>query len=175
MILIEYFFGFFLHTTYSVIRLQLSCGFPDLAGPAIWNAFASETSLTHSILGLGLLWITVRVISQKSRKHFSVLSHPRSLPKLLQESLTTHPRRHKKNPEQHLKHCVCDSTIRKKLGKNGFYRRVLKKTPTQEFLGNVLRTDETKVDYFLTSGYYIYVTDVRNSALLLQKWRILAH
>ncbi len=83
----------------------------------------------------------------------------------------------KKNPEQHLKNCrphlpqlrsVYDSTIRKRLGKNGIHGRVPRQKPLltkkntkahltfakkyldnqQDFWANILWTDETKVELF---------------------------
>ncbi|KAF7640693.1 hypothetical protein LDENG_00022540, partial [Lucifuga dentata] len=93
----------------------------------------------------------------------------------LQERIDDSSRRSQKNPEQHLKaslasvkDSVHDSTIRKRLGKNGIHGRVPRRKPLltkkntkarltfakkhlddpQDFWENILWTDETKVELF---------------------------
>ncbi|KAF7642649.1 hypothetical protein LDENG_00253840 [Lucifuga dentata] len=129
---------------------------------------------------LGLQRTTVRAIIHKWRKHGTVVNLPRSgrptkiTPRahrrLIQE-VTKEPRTTSKALQASLasvKVSVHDSTIRKRLGKNGIHGRVPRRKPLltkkntkarltfakkhlddpQDFWENILWTDETKVELF---------------------------
>ncbi|KAF7670306.1 hypothetical protein LDENG_00272020 [Lucifuga dentata] len=122
---------------------------------------------------LGLQRTTVRAIIHKWRKHGTVVNLPRSgrptkiTPRahrrLIQE-VTKEPRTTSKALQASLasvKVSVHDSTIRKRLGKNGIHGRVPRKNTKarltfakkhlddpQDFWENILWTDETKVELF---------------------------
>ncbi|KAF7654779.1 hypothetical protein LDENG_00064760 [Lucifuga dentata] len=129
---------------------------------------------------LGLQRTTVRAIIHKWRKHGTVVNLPRSgrptkiTPRahrrLIQE-VTKEPRTTSKALQASLasvKVSVHDSTIRKRLGKNGIHGRVPRRKPLltkkntkarltfakkhlddpQDFWENILWTDETKVELY---------------------------
>ncbi|KAF7645836.1 hypothetical protein LDENG_00197530 [Lucifuga dentata] len=122
---------------------------------------------------LGLQRTTVRAIIHKWRKHGTVVNLPRSgrptkiTPRahrrLIQE-VTKEPRTTSKALQASLasvKVSVHDSTIRKRLGKNGIHGRVPRRKPlltkkntkarltfAKKHLENILWTDETKVELF---------------------------
>uniref|UniRef100_A0A3B3DJG5 Transposase n=1 Tax=Oryzias melastigma TaxID=30732 RepID=A0A3B3DJG5_ORYME len=129
---------------------------------------------------LGLQRTTVRAIIHKWRKHGTVVNLPRSgrPPKItpraqrqLIREVTKDPRATSKELQASLtsiKVSVHDSTIRKRLGKNGLHGRVPRRKPLlskknikarlnfakkhlddcQDFWENILWTDETKVELF---------------------------
>ncbi len=129
---------------------------------------------------LGLQRTTVRAIIRKWRKHGTVVNLPRSgrLTKItpraqrrLIQEVTKDPTTTSKELQASLasvKVSVHDSTIRKRLGKNGLHGRVPRRKPLlskknikahlslarkhlddpQDFWENILWTDETKIELF---------------------------
>ncbi len=151
---------------------------------------------------MGLQRTTVRAIIHKWRKTWNSGEPSQEWPadqNYPKSAATTHPRGPQKTPQQHLrlqaslasvKVSVHDSTIRKRLGKNGLHGRVPRPKPLlskknikahlsfarkhlddpQDFWENTLWTDKTKVELFgRCVSHYIW----RKSNTAFQKKNII--
>ncbi len=178
----------------------------------MWNKIVDMYQSRKGYKAIKALGTTVRAIIHKWRKLVTVVNLPRSgwptkitpreQRRLIQEVIKE-PRTTSKELQASLasiKVSVHDSTIRKRLGKNGIHGRVPRQKPLltkkntkahltfakkyldypQDFCANILWTDETKVEHLegvclVTSGvkptqHFIKRTSYQQSNMVMVVW-----